>query len=144
MEIGRYDILTVDDSTFYFFSSGKNGIIEKRIVYSATEVPDYFRLSFGDFVDNYIEENSISDNGDADIIIGTVAWSIVYFTRKDAKRRIKFTGATKSRTRLFAMWINKHSEELLKHLNIYGYYNGRCEKFIPNKQYESFLFSLKI
>jgi len=144
MNIEKYDIKILSDFDYQFFSKGKNGIVEKKVVFCPTEIPNYFRLSFGDVVNNYIEEMSISNNGDVDLIIATVVWSVICFTRQNTKRHVKFTGATESRTRLFAMWINKNRDELFKYLNIYGYCNGKCEKFIPNKRYNSFLISLNL
>jgi hypothetical protein len=143
MRIEKYDIISLGNFDYQFFSKGKNGTVEKRITFSPASIPNYYRLSFGDVIDGYIEEDTRTGNQDAELTIGTVAWCVILFTHRANKPRVKFSGLTKARTRLFAIWINKHIDELLKYLHIYGYCNGRCEKFRSNKQYDAFLVTSK-
>jgi hypothetical protein len=143
MNIEKYNITFLDSFNYQFFSQGKNGIIEKRIAFRPINVQNYYRLSFGDYFDGYIEEDIRTNNQDVDLVIGTVAWCVIYFTHSVNKPCVKFSGLTEARTRLFTIWINRHIEELSKYLNVYGYNSGRCEKFCPNKQYVAFLLTPK-
>jgi hypothetical protein len=143
MKIERYEIEIISDFDYRFFSTGQNGIIEKRVAFRPTDLPDYFRLSFGDFIDGYIEEDSVTNNQDVELIIGTVAWCVIGFTHQTNKPRVKFSGLTQARTRLFTIWVNKHIDELSKYLHVYGYCNNKCTKFCPNKKYDAFLITSK-
>lgn len=78
----KYDIynslaVTDDYSIFDFISSGKNGEIAKRIEFMPTHIPGYFNLAFGDVdEDGNIDDYSISDNGDRNKVLATVAFAV--------------------------------------------------------------------
>ncbi|GHV45710.1 hypothetical protein FACS1894180_8450 [Bacteroidia bacterium] len=139
----RYEIIPLNDYDYCFFSKGVKTIIEKRVAFRPSDLPNYFRLSFGDFINGYIEEDITTNNNDTELVIATVAWCVICFTQKSKDIRVKFSGITKARTRLFSIWISKNSDELLKYLHIYGYINNKCEKFRSNIRYNSFLISAK-
>jgi hypothetical protein len=64
---------TQDFSVIDFTSTGKNGAIPKRIIFSTTELENVYNLAFGDIDENgEIDDCRISDNGDRNKILATV------------------------------------------------------------------------
>ena len=81
MNLKRYNFFTNDYHAFEFFSEGPKGRIRKMVIYSKisdTEPPIY-NLAFGDInpVTGKMDDSIISDNEDKDIILATVANTIV-------------------------------------------------------------------
>ncbi|RBL93333.1 DUF6934 family protein [Chitinophaga flava] len=107
-------------SIFEFISFGSKGLIPKRIVFVPTEYPDVYNLVFGDInVDGEINDYSISDNGDRNKILATVAYAVEIYLNKYPNRYIFFTGSTQERTRLYRMAIGLNFEELVLKFEIY-------------------------
>lgn len=83
MNIQNYDLITNKDVTlFRFKSKGINGIIDKGIAYKATKNDTIYNLGFGDLVfdpllkEYIIDDLIVSDNGDRNAVLATVAKSI--------------------------------------------------------------------
>jgi hypothetical protein len=112
--------VTDDFSVFEFTSTGEKGAIRKRIVFTETEMDKVFNLAFGD-VDNDDEINdySISNNGDRNKILATVAKIVEDYTNKYPDRWIFFKGSTNERTRLYRMAVGLHFEELSAKFEIF-------------------------
>ncbi|HET6253734.1 MAG TPA: hypothetical protein VFE32_06660 [Puia sp.] len=78
MKYEIYDQLEIADdfSIIDFISEGKNGRIPKRIEFTLTDVPGIVNLAFGDIDANgEINDYSISNNGDRNKILSTVAFA---------------------------------------------------------------------
>ncbi|WP_207515337.1 DUF6934 family protein [Longitalea luteola] len=98
---------------FEFVSIGKFGAIRKRISFMPTSLPYVYNLAFGDInKDGEIDDISISDNGDRNKILATLAKVLDQYTYKYPERFIYFRGSTKERTRLYRMAIGLNLEEL--------------------------------
>jgi hypothetical protein len=121
----KYDIykeirVTDDYSIFDFISTGKRGSIPKRIEFMPTEVDGFFNLAFGDVDENgEIDDYSISDNGDRNKILATVAYTVDIYLSKYPERWVYFRGSTEERTRLYRMAIGLNIDELSLKYNIY-------------------------
>lgn len=97
----KYEIYTDlriahDLRVFEFVSIGKYGVIPKRIAFIPTVLPEVFNLAFGDInEDGEIDDYSISDNGDRNKILATLAKVIELYTDKYPERWIYFRGSRK-------------------------------------------------
>ena len=147
MNLPRYsiDFNEEDPNTFEFISKGKNGEIQKLVVYQ--EIAEgVFNLAFGDkdFETGDLNDKNISDNGDTEKVLATVVLTVFVFTNKYPDAYIFATGSTPSRTRLYRRSIFKFLEEAQENFYIYGVLKNReTEEFIPNKEYEAFVIQRK-
>ncbi len=113
--------ITDDLSIFDFISTGVKGNIPKRIEFMPTEVSNFVNLAFGDIDENgAINDYSISDNGDRNKILATVAYAVEIYLNRYPERWVYFKGSTEERTRLYRMAVGLNLEELLLKYEIYG------------------------
>src|ERR1700744_1389535 len=113
--------ITDDFSIFDFFSVGRKGLIPKRIEFMPTEISDIVNLAFGDIDESgEIDDYSISDNGDRNKILATVAFATEIYLNKYPERWVYFKGSTQERTRLYRMAIGLNFEELKSRFDIYA------------------------
>jgi hypothetical protein len=115
MKYEVYDELrTTDDySIFEFESIGLNGNIPKRIEFTPTMVSGVYNLAFGDIDENdEIDDYNISNNGDRNKILATIAFAVDIYLNKYPDRWVYFRGSTQERTRLYRMAIAINLEEL--------------------------------
>ena len=138
-------IITNDYSIFGFISHGKNGSIPKRIVFSATELDNIYNLAFGDInEEGEIDDYCISDNGDRNKILATVAKAVDDFTEKYPDRWVLFRGSTPERNRLYRMAIGLNQEEIAAKFDIYVYVENQLVPFIKNLEINTFIIKRKI
>lgn len=128
---------------FEFESEGRNGKIKKVVRYSPQNANGitYFNLGFGDLnkVTGKIDDISISDNQDTQLVLATVAATVLEFTRRFPDALVYAKGSTPSRTRLYQMGISSHWKEIDAVLTIYGYINGEWQPFSKDVNFEAFL-----
>jgi hypothetical protein len=67
-------------NTYEFTSKGPFGEIRKVVCFQTTEVVDVYNLAFGDKNGIQLDDLSVSNNGDKEIILATVAHLVVIFT----------------------------------------------------------------
>ncbi|OMQ13124.1 hypothetical protein [[Flexibacter] sp. ATCC 35103] len=128
MDYPKYDLKANSNSTiFEFISSGTQGDILKVIKYTLMQNPEIVNLGFGDKIN--INENmgtfdiddvNITDNGDRNIILATVANATYIFTELYPDKFIFFSGSCKIRTRLYRIAISSNYTELVKTFFIFG------------------------
>ena len=134
-----------DFSLFEFVSLGKKGAIVKLIQFSRTEILTPFgtayNLAFGDKKeDGTIDDRTISENGDRDKILTTVAIATYEYTAKYFGRPIFFRGSDQLRTRLYRMAISLNIEELVSDFAVYGVTKGfKLTHFSSNGNFTGFL-----
>jgi hypothetical protein len=149
MKYEIYSDITSDDylDVFEFESLGKNGSIHKRVAFIPTVVPQVYNLAFGDIIErDEIDDYSISNNGDRNKILATLAKIIKLYTDKYPERWIYFEGSTKNRTRLYRMAVGLNLEELSDKFEIFGEVGNNME-FLPfkkNMEINAFLIRKKI
>ena len=110
----KYDVyskieVTDDFAIFDFISSGKNGDILKRDVDEDNEINDY----------------AITDNGDRNKVLATVAAIVEAYTKRFPDRWIIFRGSTVERTRLYRIAVGLHLDELFLLYDIMGYVDDK-------------------
>lgn len=146
MKYERYTSISVsnDFSIFDFVSHGTKGSIHKRIMFTPTEEVNFYNLAFGD-VDEQGELNdyAISDNGDRNKVLATVAAVIAQYLTRFPHREIYFEGSTPERTRLYRMAVSVHLEELLQQFDIYVKTNEGVAPFTKNMAISTFIVTRK-
>lgn len=136
-----------DRMEFEFCSEGPKGKIAKGIKYQfmyGNEVP-FYNLAFGDLNGQTGEINdlSISDNADKELILATVAASVIMFTDNFPGAAIHAEGSTPSRTRLYQIAIASNYDDIVNLLSVFGYKNGSWHVFEKNVNYEAFVVMRK-
>ncbi len=135
-----------DFSYFDFVSIGRKGVFPKRIIFIRTEFADVYILAFGYVTkDNDVDDFFISDNGDRNKILATVAVAVTIYTEQYPERMIYFKGSSKARTRLYRIAIGLNLEELLLTFEIFAEVDYQ-DQFIPfqkNMEINAFLVKRK-
>lgn len=130
---------------FEFTSDGPKGQIKKLVKYSETNLKDLYNLAFGDKNDETgeINDRSISNNGDSDMVLATVVATVFAFTDKYPETWVFATGSTKARTRLYRIGITKYLLEIKRDFQVFGLRNEEWEPFEKEIVYEAFLVKRK-
>lgn len=142
MILPRYELKSDDDlMVFEFTSVGRNGKIEKIVQYSETNLRGFYNLGFGDKNSGTggIDDTVISNNGDSQKVLATVAATVYAFTERYRDAWIYATGTTRSRTRLYRMGLTNNLEEISQDFEIYGQRNGQWEELEKGVTYDAFL-----
>lgn len=111
-----------------------------------TDEPLVYNLAFGDVnKDNEIDDFIISNNGDRNKILATLAIVIGLFIEKYPDRMVYFRGSTKERTRLYRMAVGLNLEELSEKFEIYAEIgdNGDFVPFCKGMIINAFLIKRK-
>ena len=141
MILPRYPLTTgLELQTFEFISEGTKGRIPKLVLFTQTNLRDFYILSFGD-KDKFtgdIDDKVISNNGDSEKVLATVIATIYAFTDKYQDAYIYATGSTKARTRLYRMGISKYLSEGKRDFEIYGELKDGWDDFKKGIDYNGF------
>jgi hypothetical protein len=128
---------------YQFFSEGPKGHIPKIVLFELYEEGNvsFYNLCFGDWneITGTIDDTSITNNGDAEKVLATVAAIIVDFTHKFEDAIIYAEGSNRARTRRYQIGINKLKNEIDELFHVYGKTCGRWERFQKSINYEAFL-----
>jgi len=147
MRYERYEYRTERLSLFYeFISEGPKGQIKKVVEYTPATIPNVYNLAFGNY-DEIIEginDKTITNNGDSQKVLATVASTVYAFTGKYTEAWIYATGSTVVRTRLYRMGLTNNLTEILKDFYVFGLKDENWESFIVSEDYEAFLVTRKI
>ena len=143
-------IFSDDYHLFLFYSEGPKGVLKKLIIYSPLDdLTDVYNLGFGTLKINqegkeYLDGTEVSDNGDRDKILGTIALTVFSFTDKYPDKKVYLTGSNKIRTRLYQMAINHAYGELSERFIILGDTSDdpdtyHLQKFVSGINYTGFV-----
>jgi hypothetical protein len=103
MKIPKYPLKAEKSLMVYEFTRvGPRGNIQKIVKYSETNFEDIYNLAFGDKIQNSreINDRTISNNADSDMVLATVVATVYTFTAKYPDAWIFATRSTKARTML--------------------------------------------
>ena len=131
----------VSFSDYEFESIGIKGIIKKVARFNIIET-DIYNFGFGDLNEKTgeISDTIISNNGDGDKVLGTVANIIYDFTDVFTGAAVFIQGTTDSRTRRYQMGISKYWEQIGQVFEVYGLRkDDKWELFKKNENYKAFL-----
>lgn len=130
---------------FEFTSVGPKGRIKKIVQYSETNLKDYFNLGFGDKDEKTGEINDlvITNNGDSQQVLATVASTVYAFTDKHPDAWIYARGSNNARTRLYRIGITNNLLEIKKDFEVFGLKDDQWHTFRKSTDYKAFLIKRK-
>ena len=145
MNLDKYNLEASENNIcFYFISIGRKGRIKKLIKFQAMNKPNYFNLSFGDIIANdKIDDKRITDNGDSQKVLATVAYAVIKFTDINPDARIVIVPISLARTRLYRIGISNNLYEINKEFTLLGLLNNKWEGFELGRDYKAFLAKRK-
>jgi hypothetical protein len=149
MHTDQYVLVKDPKGHFYEFKSiGPKGTITKSVQYHRIKgyPPNIFNLSFGDWnrTQKRIDDQIITNNGDRDMVLATVAATVKQFTADFPNAVIYVEGSTPARTRLYQIGISKFWHEISQDFVLEGFRQGYWEGFHKGVNYECFLLKRRI
>lgn len=145
MNLTRYIPLTDHKHEKYeFLSSGNKGTIRKVVLYQHLE-DDIFNLAFGDWDEESqtISDTARSNNNDQEMVLATVAATVVESLEFHPGAIVLAQGSTEARTRLYQTGINKYLAEISVQFDIQGFIDGTWQLIQPGKNYQAFALTGK-
>jgi hypothetical protein len=146
MNLPHYNTTTTDFKEYEFFSDGPKGVIKKIVRFQKIqEVPTIYNLAFGDQDPETgdIIDSVTTNNDDRDVVLATVANTVIEFCKHYGNQFIIATGSTPARTRLYQMGINRLLDEISIDFDIYGIIEHESYRFEKNINYDAFLVKRK-
>jgi len=147
VNLDRYPYFATNDFQDYsFFSEGPKGRIKKTVSYTRmSDAPVVYNLAFGDedLHTGKVNDTVITNNNDRDIVLSTVAITIIAFCERYGNHFIYATGSTAVRTRLYQMSIAGLWDKIKVDFEVYGFRNNDWHEFEKNVNYEAFLVRRK-
>ena len=125
---------------FEFESKGPRGAIKKIARFTQIGV-NLYSFGFGDLdtISGDLSDKAVSNNGDKDKVLATVAAIIYDFTSLFLDAAIFIKGSTAARSRWYQMNINAHWKEIGKMFEVFGYRKSKWEPFHKRDNFEAFL-----
>ena len=135
-----------DFQTFEFVSKGRKGNVTKVVRYSEINVKGFYNLGFGDKdpITGFLSDLSVTNNGDSQKVLATVAATLYAFTDKHPNATVIATGSTQARTRLYRMGITNNLNAIEKDFVVFGLTETNWELFRKNITYGAFLVRRKL
>jgi hypothetical protein len=142
MNLPRYTYYSSNNFKDYrFISEGSKGKIAKVVRFSKIEeLKNVYNLAFGD--ENFegdIDDIAITNNEHRDLVLSTVANTVIDFTNHYGDYRIYFEGSTPVRTRLYQIGISSLFDEISLYFEVSGLKDDNWEGFKKNVNYSAFL-----
>lgn len=130
---------------FEFVSVGPKGRIKKIIQYTETNLKDYYNLAFGDKSEETgaIDDSVVTNNGDSQQVLATVASTVYAFTEKHPNAWIYARGSNNVRTRLYRIGITNNLLEIKKDFEVFGLKDDQWHEFRKETEYKAFLIKRK-
>ena len=141
MQLPVYPLYATNNDTLYdFLSLGPKGVITKQVRFALLHGDKVYNLAFGDFdsATRTFDDQAVSNNGDLELILATVAAAVYDFCRYHSGASIFAVGGTPARTRLYRMAIARHLNRLQAQFRIYGELEDEWEPFQLNRPYTAF------
>ena len=147
MKYPKYKLKASSDYLkFEFVSVGVKGKILKTIFYEKVNEPNSYNLAFGDYMETMddIDDEVVSNNGDAAKVLATVATSIYEFFKIYPNAFLTLSGSSPDRTRLYRMIIANNWQEITLDFQVFARQKGKnWERFEKNQPYLEFLLIKK-
>jgi hypothetical protein len=170
MNLPSYDTVALAENAFQFYSKGNHNMLIAIIKLPRRD--NEYNLGFGvwDRETNKIDDKISVNNGDRDIILGTVGKAALEYIDKHPGIKLLATGSVRKkegsdefelrlRTRLYQMGINQHYDYLIQRYNIEGFiavknpegeiegdwpdWKGEWVPFTKGTNYDAFSLNLK-
>ena len=137
----HYEYLSFNSNTTYYFQSeGKQGIIPKVIVFTPLEDDDW-NLAFGDLYQTDIDDAVISNNHDIVKVLSTIAKVVYEFSAHYPSRNIIIEPVDEKRKKLYNHVFRRNYEDICLVFDVIGTVNGKKEAYSSKKTYD--IFKLK-
>lgn len=146
MNLPKYQLKSTKKlHVFQFTSEGVKGKIPKLIEFTETNLHDFYNLAFGDkdIKTGKLNDEVITNNGDAEMVLATVVSAVYAFTDKYPDAWVYATGSTKTRTRLYRIGINKYLKEIEKDFHVFGDLGDGWQAYKKDINYEGFAVKRK-
>jgi hypothetical protein len=148
MHLDCYQYLAKNDYYDYeFVSDGPKGKIRKAVRFTKVRDgnPGFYNLGFGDIdeISDTINDQVVTDNGDRDKVLATVALTVMDFTNIHGSHYIIAQGSSPSRTRLYQIGISRLWNEISADFDVFGFADNHWHAFQHNVNYEAFLVKRK-
>lgn len=151
MHEDRYQDINISSGNyaFTFVSEGRHGNLVKIVKFKRFENSNTYNLSLGTILnDGSIDYKTISNNGDRNKLLATVAFIISQFLERYPGSSVYITGSDFRRTLLYHRVINYGYSALIQQFDIEGDLSDNddesdFESFDPKKVYYAFLVQLK-
>jgi hypothetical protein len=148
MDLQSYEShLSTDHLRYTFISKGPRGEIQKVVKFRLfqTQPVVVYNVAFGDANKSEIgfDEDVISDNGDRDKVLQTVANIVILFCRRHPQVYVAAKGSSAARNRLYQMMISKRLAEIEDRCEIFGILGSDTVPFRKNINYAGFLIRKK-
>lgn len=146
MDLEKYPVVIGKTSMiFEFVSEGIRGKIPKMVIYSKMHLPNVYNLGFGDKDEETgeIDDEAITNNGDSEKVLATVASTLFTFTNNFPGAFVFATGSTKARTRLYRIGISHHLQEIQEDFAVFGFIDGSWHPFEKQQEFDAFLVTRK-
>jgi len=143
MNLQRYQYKQAGSPSKYeFYSEGPVRHIQKIVEFQPLFSPGlpFYNLCFGDWNEKTqtIDDTAITNNGDAEKVLATVATIVVEFTCIFEQATVYAEGSNLARTRRYQIGINRFLNEIGEIFNVYGYVDECWEPFRKNINYQAF------
>jgi len=146
MHLERYEF-KIFENQYTFHSEGPKGKIQKDILYQMVKRGDtpLYNLTFGDWNEKTqrIDDQVISNNGDRQKVLATIAASVIHFMEENREAHIFAVGITPARTRLYRMNLTSYLAIITTYFEIEGFIYNKWEAFQPGRNYKAFLLRRK-
>lgn len=146
MNVEKYNLKAETELTrFEFISEGPNGVIRKLIEFQETTQQGLYNLAFGDkdAKTGGINDLAVSNNGDTEKILATVAAAVYAFFERYPTAFVYASGSTKARTRLYRIGLTKFYDDMRTDFFLYGQVGDNFPEFEINVDYDGFLAQRK-
>lgn len=134
-------------NAFCFESTGPNGTFRKIVHFHPIRLAGnaYVNLSFGDWDEENkrIDDEAVSNNGDTNKVLATVALAALDYSYKYDNTPIFVMGTCYARTRLYQMALNAHRLTVERLFSVSGLMEGEWQEFVRGRNYKAFMLSAR-
>jgi hypothetical protein len=143
MRLEKYITEIDSTSTIYeFVSVSSDRSIKKRVIYQQIDDSNIYNLAFGDVdeMTDELDDTVVSNNGDTEKILATVAATIFSFLNKYPNAIIYAKGSTSGLTRLYKIGISNNLEKLEQNFMVMGYTTDEKWEIYDKQEFYSAFF----
>ena len=139
-----YEFTVQNEATRFIFESAGKQSIQKIVLLMDTSEPNLFQLSLADILDDgSFDFLNISNNGDFEKVMATVAQIIMVFFKQNPEAVVAFTGSTPQRTRLYRIVLVRELHQISNRFLVKGLTDDGFVDFEPDKDYAGFVIYRK-
>ena len=132
-----------EKTIFLFVSHGKKGQILKGILFQKMDEVNNYNLAFGDVINKKLDDEIVSNNGDAKMVISTVVEAVYIFFKTYPEAILEIDPVDKKRTRFYNYIFKSRYKEIEIGFILKGYSNNQWEQYDIQKSYQKFEIAFK-